>query len=459
VSSLSTRDGIVHAFDPGPLVGATRDVSLRTDGDYRISLRFDAYSFTQQRSLPPAVSVNGLYKPVSRKVRPMDSSESTGLAPGGLDNWKEVLEEREGVGVPGVGRFSQWLIPKFSHIIPGSRLTKDRKKALKIGPGLTYEERELLFAMLDNREGALAWDFSYLGLLKPEVSPLLEIRTVPHEAWQEPSFSVPRALVSVVNQLVRERLDAGIFERCDGPYRNPYFLVGKKETSKYRMVQAALRANKVTIRDANLPPSADEFSEHFAGCAIASLVDCFSSYDQLPLAEKCRDMTGFMTSYGLLRHTRILQGATNSVAQFVRIMCHILRDLMPSVCMAYLDDVRVRGPSTTYDNAEDLPGIRRFVREHIQSLDQVLASLERAGLTMSGPKSQWCMNGVQIVGYICSFEGRLPETAKIIKILEWPPPRDVTQARAFIGVYVYYRIWIEGFAEIAVPIYELFQKN
>jgi len=122
------------------------------------------------------------------------------------------------------------------------------------------------------------------------------------------------------------------------------------------MVQAALRANKVTIRDANLPPSADEFSEHFAGCAIASLVDCFSSYDQLPLAEKCRDMTGFMTSYGLLRHTRILQGATNSVAQFVRIMCHILRDLMPSVCMAYLDDVGVRGPSTTYDNAEDLPG-------------------------------------------------------------------------------------------------------
>ena len=86
--------------------------------------------------------------------------------------------------------------------------------------------------------------------------------------------------------------------------------------------------------------------------------------------------------------------------------------------MAYLDDIGVRGPSTTYDNAEDLPRIRRFVREHIQSLDQVLALLERAGLTMSGPKSQWCMNGVQIVSYIYSFKGRLLETAKIIKILE-----------------------------------------
>jgi len=69
------------------------------------------------------------------------------------------------------------------------------------------------------------------------------------------------------------------------------------------------------------------------------------------------------------------------------------------------------------------------------------------------------MDGVQIIGYICSFEERLPETAKIIKILEWPAPRDITQARAFISVCVYYRIWIACFTEITVPIYELFRKN
>jgi hypothetical protein len=46
VSSLSTRDRIVYAFDLGPLVGTTRDISLHTNKDYRISLRFDTYSFT-----------------------------------------------------------------------------------------------------------------------------------------------------------------------------------------------------------------------------------------------------------------------------------------------------------------------------------------------------------------------------------------------------------------------------
>jgi hypothetical protein len=330
---------------------------------------------------------------------------------------------------------------------------------MKTGSILSYEEKELLFKMLSNREAALAWDFSHLGLLKPEVSPPLEIRTVPHEAWQEASFSVPRALAPVVEKLVRERLDAGVFERCHGAYRNAFFLVGKKAVASYRMVLNALRANKVTIRDANLPPSADEFSEHFAGCVIASLVDLFSGYDQFPLAIKSRDMVAFMTSMGLIRPTRLLQGGTNSVAQFVRVMYQVLKRWMPTICLAYLDDIGVKGPLTTYDNAEDLPGIRRFVREHIQNLDKVLDSLERAGLTMSGSKSQWCMNGVQIVGFICSAEGRLPETAKIIKILEWPAPVNTTQARAFIGVCVYYRIWIASFAEIAAPIYELFRKN
>jgi hypothetical protein len=37
--------------------------------------------------------------------------------------------------------------------------------------------------------------------------------------------------------------------------------------------------NKVTIRDTNLPPSTDEFSEHFTSYIIISLIDYFSSYN------------------------------------------------------------------------------------------------------------------------------------------------------------------------------------
>jgi hypothetical protein len=75
---------------------------------------------------------------------------------------------------------------------------------LKISPELLYKERDLLFVILNNRKGVLAWDFSYLELLKLEVSLLLEICTILYKAWQESSFLVLRVLALVINKLIRE---------------------------------------------------------------------------------------------------------------------------------------------------------------------------------------------------------------------------------------------------------------
>jgi hypothetical protein len=47
----------------------------------------------------------------------------------------------------------------------------------------------------------------------------------------------------------------------------------------------------------------------------------------------------------------------------------------------------------------------------------------------------------------------------VIKILEWRAYRDVKEAKAFIRVVVYYRIWVVGFAIVAAPIYYLMKKG
>ena len=60
---------------------------------------------------------------------------------------------------------------------------------------------------------------------------------------------------------------------------------------------------------------------------------------------------------------------------------------------------------------------------------------------------------------MCDSEGRHPDVSKVIKILEWSPLSDITTARVFIGVYVYFRIWIEYFVLIVIPIYTLFKKE
>lgn len=91
----------------------------------------------------------------------------------------------------------------------------------------------------------------------------------------------------------------------------------KSIPGKYRLVNIAVELNQITIKNANLPPSADEFSDKFTGCAIYSLINFFSGYDQIKLDKKSRDLTAFMTPLGLMQMIILPQGATNSVAQFI----------------------------------------------------------------------------------------------------------------------------------------------
>lgn len=85
------------------------------------------------------------------------------------------------------------------------------------------------------------------------------------------------------------------------------------------------------------------------------------------------------------------QGATNSVAQFVRVVVKILRDWIPHVALPYQDDVGVKGARTRYNDEEipKLPGVRRFMMEHIQHLDKLLADIERSGTTVAEDKSRF----------------------------------------------------------------------
>lgn len=356
--------------------------------------------------------------------------------------------------------FSEYTTPKFSLLERGSRLTPERLQGLldQTVNTLKGKETDLFQQILFNREAALAWDFPECGRLRKEVAPEQVIRTVEHQAWQEGSMRIPRGLTTQCIELLRARIKRGILEESHASYRNPWFLVSKKDKG-LRLINSATKLNGVTIRDAYLPPGADEFSEDFAMCKMLSLLDFFSGYDQITLAKESRDMTTFMTPLGLLRMCTLPQGATNSVAQFMRAITRILFDLVPIICRPYLDDICVRGPTSTYDEEETEPGIRRWVLEHLTNLDKVLVNVELSGCTISARKSQFCQATAVIVGFLCGTSGRRPEEAKIVKITEWTRCDDITEVRSFLGIVGYYRAWIEYFAWIALPLTILLRKD
>lgn len=190
-----------------------------------------------------------------------------------------------------------------------------------------------------------------------------------------------------------------------------------------------------------MPPDGDDFVDDFAGMAIASLIDFFSGYDQIPLDLRDRNKTAIATALGLLRQTTILQGGTNSVAQFVRIVSKILESI-PEAARVFLDDIGVKGPKTRYDNKEIFPGIRQFVYEHLINLEKTLWVVELAGCVVSAEKSHFCMSGLKMVGWVCDYDGRHADEKKVAKVLHWPEPESVSELRGFLGLANYFRILV-----------------
>ena len=152
----------------------------------------------------------------------------------------------------------------------------------------------------------------------------------------------------------------------------------------------AVKLNWITIRDANLPLSIDEFSEKFADCTISFFINFFSSYDRVKLNKESHNLTMFMSPLVFIQMTTLAQSATNLVAQVVKIMFKILAPHLCNQAKSFLDDKRIKKPKTTYNNKELTPKIRQYVLEHIQNLDKILANLEEAGVTIAGAKSQFC---------------------------------------------------------------------
>jgi hypothetical protein len=101
-------------------------------------------------------------------------------------------------------------------------------------------------------------------------------------------------------EILKNRINREILKPYHEPYRNPWFIV-KKKNKKYRLVNYAAELNRHTIRDANMPLNVNIFLKKFAGYVIISFIDFFSGYDHVKLDFKCKDMTAFMISFGLLR--------------------------------------------------------------------------------------------------------------------------------------------------------------
>ena len=149
------------------------------------------------------IEINMLYKIKADKIKPVDLPHPGSIKPGGVLNWRTKAISQE---VYQLGKYAGWIIPKFSSIKKGSRLTSERLKKLKLEDSLSDKEQDVFYEMLYNREAAVAFDFKEKGFFNSEIEPPHVVPTIDHIPWQTKNFKVPKALEGEVIDIIKDRM-------------------------------------------------------------------------------------------------------------------------------------------------------------------------------------------------------------------------------------------------------------
>jgi hypothetical protein len=101
-----------------------------------------------------------------------------------------------------------------------------------------------------------------------------KIATVPHVPWEYKNIPIPPGILHKVIEVLKLKMEAGVYEMCQSSYRSRWFCVLKKN-GKLRIVHDVQPLNKVSVRDAGMLPIVDDFVEGFAGRQCYTVFDLY----------------------------------------------------------------------------------------------------------------------------------------------------------------------------------------
>ena len=250
---------------------------------------------------------------------------------------------------------------------------------------------------------------------------------------------IPPNQFEEVKEHLQVLLERGVIRPSQSDYASPIVLVRKK-SGALRLCVDYRRLNAKTRKDAYPLPRIDESLDALGRAQYFSAIDLASAYNQVEVHPDDRHKTAFTTPMGLYEYNRMPFGLCNAPGTFQRLMQMIFREELLQILLVYLDDIIVYSDT---------------IADHLKRFERVFQKLREHGLKIEAEKCQFFQSRVKYLGHVVSAEGVATDPAKTEAVSQWPTPRTLKDLRSFLGFASYYRRFVPGFAQTAVPLHKL----
>ena len=418
-SCILGRDAILkHGF---VLNGQSRTVYLFADGPGQAQVQTPTLINKERLNMPPRSSAICVcaFKRVSEElaykqftftpdeklkerlhIEPfIGTSDDRGLTFVEIINQSDCAVELKRKTTLGEVNFNFNIIGSIQTKAPENKVVTDKGGNFQVEEALTKTKTEYklkLKDLLEDFKDIFAASNTELGktsILKHE------IQTEGYGPIRLRPYRTARKHQEELERQINEMLDAQVIGPSTSPWAAPVVLVEKK-SGELRFCVDYRKLNAATKKDSFPLPRIDDTLDMLHGKKYFTTLDLASGYWQIELEEGSKEKTAFIVGNSLYEFNRMPFGLCNAPATFQRLMTQILRKVLGSSALVYLDDVIIFS-----DSFED----------HLGHIREVFQFIKEAGLKLKLKKYQFVRESVEYLGHIISADGIAPIAKKIGK--------------------------------------------
>ncbi|XP_069986300.1 uncharacterized protein [Penaeus vannamei] len=246
---------------------------------------------------------------------------------------------------------------------------------------------------------------------------------------------------SQLREEISYMLENDIIEPSMSEWSSPCILVPKADGSM-RFCTYFRRVNALTRDDSYPIPRIDDCIDLMGNAKFVTKIDLLKGYWQIPLTERAKRISAFVTPDGLYQYCVLPFGLRTAPATFQRLINSIIAGI--DGCKAYLDDVII------YTNSW---------KDHVAKLQALFDRLTKANLTINLAKSDFAQAKVTYLGYTVGQGQVCPLSGKIEAIDNYPVPKTKREVMRFLGMAGYYRRFCKNFSDVVAPLTDLLKKK
>ena len=279
----------------------------------------------------------------------------------------------------------------------------------------------------------------------------IELKPGCEEPAVEPQRSYPAWKKDVIDENIADLTEMQICSKASSAWRT-FPVLARKKNSKGEWEEAKRfcldlrKLNEKTIKHSRLLHKVEDVVNAMKGAKYFTTIDLLGAYNQVNLAEDCRDYTAFIqpSTGSQYRYQRMVFGLVNAGATFSHLADLVLAEFNYVTALAYLDDIVIF--SATWEDA-------------VRDVEAILKRLELAGLKARPEKCVFFKDSVELLGHVVSKDGVSPDGRKVEAIKKWPTPDNACDLLSFLATANFYRRFIRDFSKIAAPLYKLTRKD